>query len=220
MATTTTLPRGTVKVAPKRSRGRYNPYAEEFLEIISKDPKPGERARHKTQSDWRSRMYHHRDRLVFVYSWAVPTARAITKIARLGPIVEIGAGMGYWARLIKEAGGDVVAYDTYPPDKRKNYYCGKEVFHPVLRGGPEKAAEHPERDLMLCWPPYQNNMASTSLKNYAGDTLVYIGEQEGGCTADRKFFEELRRSWKQIGRCALPQWYHMGDSLVIYQRIR
>jgi hypothetical protein len=167
-------------------------------------------------------MYHHRDRLAYKYSWAIPTARVITKLARLGPIVEIGAGAGYWARLIVEAGGDIVAYDTYPPDQRRNYYCddAKLTYHPVLLGGPEKAALHPERVLMLCWPPYQNNMASTSLKNYAGDTLVYIGERKGGCTADRKFFEELERSWKQIGRCSLPQWHRMDDSLVIYQRIR
>jgi hypothetical protein len=222
MATATTLPRTARKVVQKKSRGRFNPYTEEFLEILAKDPKPGERARFKTQSDWRSRMYHHRDRLVYKYSWAIPTARVITKVARLGPIVEIGAGAGYWARLIREAGGDIVAYDTYPPNQRNNGYCdsSKTTYHPVLQGGPEKALEHPDRALMLCWPPYQNNMASTSLKNYAGDTLIYIGEPEGGCTADRKFFEELKRSWRQVGRCSLPQWYHMYDTLAIYQRIQ
>jgi hypothetical protein len=165
-------------------------------------------------------MYEHRDRLVFHYSWAIPNTRAITRIARLGPVVEIGAGAGYWARLITEAGGDVIAYDTYPPDQRKNYYCGKLTYHPVLLGGPEKAGAYPDRVLMLCWPPYQNNMASASLKNYTGDTLVYIGELESGCTADRKFFDEIERSWRRVGRCGLPQWPRMGDAMFIYQRIR
>jgi hypothetical protein len=30
------------------------------------------------------------------YGWAVPDALALQCIARVGPIVEIGAGKGYW----------------------------------------------------------------------------------------------------------------------------
>lgn len=46
------------------------------------------------------------------YSEAVPTADAVRRLAALGSIVEVGAGGGYWARLIQDVGGDVLATDA------------------------------------------------------------------------------------------------------------
>jgi hypothetical protein len=221
MTDSPTLPRVAREVTKKSRRGT-NAYAKEFWEILSSDPEPGKRAGYEEYSYWSSRMYRHRERLVQKYAWAIPTSLAITRLVQLGALVEIGAGAGYWAHLISNAGGDIVAYDTYPPDQRTNMYCDKSrvTYHDVVIGGPEKAADHPDRALLLCWPPYQNSMASSSLKNYAGDTLIYIGEPQGGCTANQKFFSELTRSWKKVGQCTLPQWRYMHDELCIYQRIR
>jgi hypothetical protein len=45
------------------------------------------------------------------YSEACPDAQAISDLVSLGPIAELGAGNGYWARLLRDACGDVVAFD-------------------------------------------------------------------------------------------------------------
>jgi len=49
------------------------------------------------------------------YAWAVPCTEALTALRRLSPLVEIGAGTGYWARLLAGHGADVAAYDLAPP---------------------------------------------------------------------------------------------------------
>jgi hypothetical protein len=51
-----------------------------------------------------------------MYSWAVPTDEAIAAIANASPfgVVEVGAGTGYWAMLLRHRGVDVLAYDRTP----------------------------------------------------------------------------------------------------------
>jgi hypothetical protein len=90
------------------------------------------------------------------YAWAIPSEEALDLIAQHGPIVEIGAGTGYWARLLAGRGVDIICYDMYPPivDELNGWHDKAGLFYPVNGGGPEIAAEHPDRTLLLCWPPY------------------------------------------------------------------
>src|SRR4051812_25298577 len=86
-----------------------------------------------------------RKKLIWAYSWAVPSPEAVEEIARHSPIIEIGAGTGYWAWLLSQAGSDVVACDA-------NVVAPPHWFA-VREGGPGVLSEHSERALFLCWPP-------------------------------------------------------------------
>src|SRR5579885_3340312 len=73
------------------------------------------------------------------WAWAVPDEKAIKTLVEHSPVVEIGAGTGYWARLATEAGGDVVAYDSRMGQrtaKKKRHRWVKEcgAYFPVRRG--------------------------------------------------------------------------------------
>lgn len=56
-----------------------------------------------------------RDRLVARYSWAIPNAAALRALAAAAPLIEIGAGNGYWAYLLRQLGVDILAFDANPP---------------------------------------------------------------------------------------------------------
>jgi hypothetical protein len=45
------------------------------------------------------------------FAWAIPAPAALAAVAEAGPLVETGAGTGYWAALLRELGADVVATD-------------------------------------------------------------------------------------------------------------
>jgi hypothetical protein len=64
-----------------------------------------------------------------VFSYAVPSEAALRVIKRYSPhgIVEIGAGTGYWARLLSNAGVDIQAFDTAPP--LRGSPCEPNCFH-------------------------------------------------------------------------------------------
>ena len=157
------------------------------------------------------------------FAYAVPTNAVLTSIAAAGSLVEIGAGTGYWATLLRERGADVVAYDhevagmaAPPPD---GGYC--DVTHPfgvVRRGGPEAAGRHPDRSLFLCWPPYRSPMAANALAAWSGRQVYYIGEGSGGCTADDRFHDALARDFTLTSVEALPQWWGLHDALEVWAR--
>jgi hypothetical protein len=84
-----------------------------------------------TSTGWKSALSGHRPRrcgarVTFPaprpqwtasYTLSVPTEPALGAIAEASPhgVVEVGAGTGYWARLLHDCGVDVVAYDLAPP---------------------------------------------------------------------------------------------------------
>jgi methylase of polypeptide subunit release factors len=71
-----------------------------------------------------------RDSLVKKYSWAIPDTKALGSIVSLGkPIIEMGCGTGYWARLLHDKGADIIAYDINPPRQESNQF-GHETIHP------------------------------------------------------------------------------------------
>jgi hypothetical protein len=143
------------------------------------------------------------------YAWSVPSPGSVAWIANLVAdrgVVEIGAGSGYWAWQLSQAGVDVVAYDPNPAGEDNNF-AKHGPYHPVHVGDQSAAADHGERVLMLCWPSYGADFAEQAVRAYPGDLLVYIGEGWGGCCADGGFFKLLDDGWDEIGSCPLHVTY-------------
>jgi hypothetical protein len=159
-----------------------------------------------------------RHKLVREFAWAVPTETAINVIVKHSPIVEMGAGTGYWGRLIAAAGGDITCYDIAPPGVVPNEYKHERQFYPVRFGSPLTLEKYPDRTLLLIWPPYKTPMASSCLRAWEGKTLIYIGEGQYGCNADGLFFEILEADFELIEQVDIPSWGHIHDSMFVYQR--
>jgi len=152
--------------------------------------------------------------LVTSHSWAVPTDEALAAIAKHSPagVVEIGAGTGYWAGLLRGRGVDVVAYDIEP---YRNSQAAAQ-WSEVKRGNHMYVMKHPERTLLLCWPPYGQPMAAMALRRYKGNVVIYIGEWRAA-TADDEFHEMLE-SWDEKEVVSLPQWPGIRDDMYVYYR--
>ena len=88
------------------------------------------------------------------YAWAIPNDEALDAMVALGPIVELGAGRGYWGALLAERGADIVCYDLYPPeaDDVNGWHDQAGVYYPVKDGGVEMAALHADRALFCAGP--------------------------------------------------------------------
>ena len=153
------------------------------------------------------------------YAWAIPNEKAIHTILSLGPVVEIGAGGGYWASLIKQEGGDIIAFDNWSDHKHSELKQDKHFD--VLTGDADVARQHPDRTLFLCWP--RTDAALLALHTYAeagGKRIVYVGEGWGGCCASEDFFGELD-GWgfePQKKTVQIPVWEGMRDYLTVYER--
>ena len=62
-------------------------------------------------------------RLAQHYAYVFPSASTLAMLAGLGPLVEMGAGTGYWAHRLRSIGVDIAAFDHAPVDgERANRY--------------------------------------------------------------------------------------------------
>ena len=185
-----------------------NPYLEEFEATAPRWPAAPELRKLTMER------YVLRQALVAKYAWAIPSDAAIELLLRYSPLVEMGAGTGYWAGLVRSGGGDIVAYDRYPPpDPRNRWHAGQPPWSEVRPGGVKRLRLHPDRTLFLCWPPDDEPMGLESLAAYPGRTVVFVGETgPGGDLA-----EELDR-WDLVETLDLPQWEGIRDRLFVLRR--
>jgi hypothetical protein len=187
--------------------GRSNPYLDSFRRLIFDS---NDRFKHQI--------------LCRKYSWAIPNEKALKTIEDLGPIVEIGAGSGYWAALLRARGTDVVAFDKYPIESGSSWHGGADKsWTEVLKGDERSVAKYTDRTLMLSCPPPEDPMAFNALQAFKGDTLIYIGgpaPRKGAhdLYGDLAFHQELRDKWKAVERVNLPQWPGRDYSLFVYRR--
>jgi len=169
----------------------------------------------------------HRERFVLEVSWAIPSEEALSAIGELGPIVEVGAGSGYWAQLLRERGVDILAFDQ-EPDPQYNHEHIARRWGPVAKAPSTIAAEYPNRALLLIWPPRNEPMAHRALQSYRGNTVAYIGERgwsdentrpdAGPLSGDRAFHQLLDEQWEEYDVVGIPTWRHLDDCLYIFHR--
>ncbi|KAF4318472.1 hypothetical protein BBO99_00006974 [Phytophthora kernoviae] len=244
----------------------------------------------------RSEMYAALDVSVAMkYSWAIPDERALQIIKHYGPIVEMGAGSGYWARLLQLRGVDIVAYDLHvagdddEEQKEENEHDDQEggktvatsgeeshgdaeeaqegsdgeeadeepddedvgedeeeeeeeeeeveveqvYWTEVLKGTPKDLRKHADRALFLCYPDdfedSHESMAMASLCNYAGDTVIHVGELFGhtlclpgawGRTSSEEFQTHLATVYHKVLQVPLPSWHSSMDTLTVWKRTK
>lgn len=150
------------------------------------------------------------------YAWACPSDQIGPQLVDLGitRLVEIGAGTGYWKWFLAQFGVDVIAYDRYP--YRNRYAAGH--WADVQRGGAGQVKYHPDRALMLCWPPLNNRMGFNALRQYQGQWLVYIGEDHGGCCAEDLFFDLRNQQFEWVWTGEPPNWFGIRSTEQIWKR--
>jgi hypothetical protein len=146
------------------------------------------------------RYFADRFALCGTYSWSICSPGDIAWLKDvLGGrgVVETGAGTGYWAWQMEQAGISVAAYDPIEPAPGNHF--AKRSWATVLRDDHSAAKHHPDRALFLCWPSYSDPWAAQALASYTGDMLIYAGEGEGGCCADDEFFTLRDAEFEEIG---------------------
>ncbi|MGS2615108.1 hypothetical protein ACVCAH_11360 [Micromonospora sp. LZ34] len=146
----------------------------------------------------------HRSEYVKRYSWTITDPETVAFVAEHsgGRLVDPMAGTGYWAWQLTQAGVDVAAYDLNPPALHSSanpWHRDTAAHFPVsMADAKDSAALHPDRALLLSWPPYEQSIGVETLGRYAGQRVIYIGEDWGGCCGDDGMFEAFERDWTKL----------------------
>lgn len=156
------------------------------------------------------------------YAWAIPNQAALDALKQNQPIIEIGAGTGYWAYLLRQLGVKIAAYDLNPvPSSGNQWHRGAGRSWTTVLSGDETAVRRSSaQTLFLCWPPEVNRCAYNALRLFNGNTVIYVGEGPGGCSGTAEFHNLLARDWDLVGQIEIPQWPGVYDGLYMYMRKR
>lgn len=199
--------------------------AVDFLRSQGIEPKPyqwDDPDFFKRDSQGRPRAIKHfeiRDEFIAQFGFAILSEPAIEAIRAHAPIVEVGAGCGYWSYELRQAGIEVVATEPEPGTKWGSI---PRAWKPWLEmeklSGREAVLKYPNHSLLMCWPSLNDDWPFVTLGVFQGSTVLYVGEGDGGCTADDKFHELLDSKFNEIQTVAIPQFWGLHDYLSIWKR--
>ena len=86
------------------------------------------------------------DPLTRCLGFGVPGEEALEACARYAPLVEVGAGTGYWAAVLRARGVEVEAFDLHPPDQRLQNEFFSRTFTDAAPGA---GIDHRDRRVFL-----------------------------------------------------------------------
>jgi hypothetical protein len=156
----------------------------------------------------------------FVRQWgfAIPCAEAITALRRLGPIVEVGAGAGYWSVLLRAAGHDAVATDAAVGGTTYGFSVGGHG--PVEQlSAMDAVRAYPDRDLFCCWPSAGEAWMGEAARTVApGRRIALILDDRAGVTADASLERFLAAECRLTEAVEIPQFPGVCDRLRVYER--
>lgn len=111
-------------------------------------------------------------------------------------VCEIGAGTGWLSYNLQQRGIDIIPID-YKPGKDSDFGFKKLHTEVLMANGIDYLENNFSDVVILSWPDYDTSFASDILNVLKkGQTLIYIGESEGGCTGDDHFFQLLENKTK------------------------
>jgi len=203
-----------------------NPYWEAIKDCVAPDTLGGNPVVGEFRSDLSVEetiaRTPNRQRLVRKYCWTIPDPDTVTFVAKhaQGGLVDPIAGTGYWAYLLAQLGVDVACYDLNPGAAlHVNLWHGEDLYAGVRpKDCAEATALHPERTLLLSWPPHGQDVGARILLAYKGNRVIYIGEGLGRATGDDQMHGLLETNWTEVDSREPVQWWGQHDRVTVYER--
>ncbi len=183
--------------------------------IETAGPRPWAHAGSESADSDEALREEHARRRTFIawYGYAVPTHEAVRATADFlegCSVLEVCAGLGLWARLLRDEGVSVLATDAGEAQSAP-YVCIEQ------QDALAAIAAHDTCDaLLLCWPPDGQPLAAEALRRFRGARFVSIGDSR--FTGDAAFHEMLSRDWTLERLLPLPSWPGLEDCVRLYTR--
>lgn len=166
------------------------------------------------------------------YDWV----RELAKLLEGKKCLEIMAGSGCLSKALQDCGIDIIATDSYQNEEYSSGYdlFGKwrthftDVEKLLAIEAIEKYGK--DMDIIVCsWPPYNSCALTHALDRQfelnPNTKVIYIGEDDGGCTADYSFFEKYDETDEDSELTAevnrlYKRWYSICDSIYLVTQKR
>lgn len=86
------------------------------------------------------------------WGFSIPCQEAVAGLVGCGPLVEVGAGSGYWSALLQQAGADIVATDPTPTGNVGYGFAAGVRFQVLPLDAMAAATRFADRAVFCSWP--------------------------------------------------------------------
>ena len=148
----------------------------------------------------------------------------IKEKAGRGPVLEVGAGNGYLAKELNTRGMNVHPTDPQPPNGNPalTWRLPVDGIHVEPISGLKAVRKYTGSNLLWSWPNNYDeggeDCQAKIIEAFRGDTLIYIGEPEEGCTGTPAFHKALGDKFTPEDEYRIPTFPNMHDRIEAYRR--
>ena len=164
----------------------------------------------------------------------MPNEAALALCAAHAPLIEVGAGTGYWAALLRSRGVAVDAYDCQPPTDDMNNDFFFQTYTVVAPCGDGAdlffvGSPHAAKTLFLVWPVSFDKDDPEDARDWdhrcldafvkaGGAKVVFVGERTTNATASLKFLKRLGDDFDLDDVVKVPNWFFTTDDCTVWTR--
>lgn len=165
----------------------------------------------RRQSEW---FRIREEQAIPEFGFSIPCAEVLDALAEHQPILEIGAGTGYWTALMRHRGIDVIGTD---PDEQ-GWWKQVGQYDPtqVKLEARQALRQWSDRTVFCSWPSYKEIWFHQALKTmYVGRRLILI--EEDVC-ADDNTWKYRDRNFELLAPIRVPAWPGMNDRCGVWRK--
>lgn len=164
-----------------------------------------------------------RESYVDHFGYTIPTKEALTKITdyfRDLKVMEYGAGLGLWSKLLQ-----LNKINILPVDSNEGKYFSKKYlsFTKIKKEKGSKVIDKTFEGLLFVYPDFSNDNYEV-LKKFKGDKVVLIGshmytdDSTGMGSVD--FHKELDKNYKMVDEILIPTYVSKdtNDRVIFFER--
>ena len=150
------------------------------------------------------------------FGFGVLDAGAVEVLRPYAPLVEVGAGSGYWAYELESRGIDIIPTEKIVDPAEHPW--GRVWRTPEELEAQAAVAKYPDRTLLMVWPDHREEWSGKALAAYGGEYFLYAGEVTGGCTGSRRLHSLLDEEWERLTCYEIPRFTRIKDTLGVFRR--